>query len=174
MFFHDLFSKRPSLIPAITHDLTDGVLWLRLSRYVYGTDYVGHLPSYFFMIREGKHGPVIGQCDLRIGDNETTPYAGHIGYRIYGPYRGHGYAQRASRILLHFAYQLGIEEIIITCDPDNLASKKTLENLQGTYAGSFIIPEGHVCYQAGDREKCRFYFKTADYQDVLISEEENP
>lgn len=168
MFFGNLFSKRPILTPDIEGDLSDGELWLELARYVYGSDYVGHLPSYFFLIHRGKGGPVVGQCDLRIGDNDAIPYAGHIGYRIYQPYRGHGYAQKASRILLNAAYNLGIEEITITCDPDNIASRKTLEYLGGDYIGCFKIPEDHVCYKAGDREKCRFIYLTADFRGTLI------
>lgn len=168
MFFSQWLTSRPPLTIAIEREIRDGHLCLVLSKYVYGSDYVGYLPSYFFLIKEEATGEIVGQCDLRIGDNETIPYAGHIGYRIYAPYRGKGYAQRASRILLNLAHNLGIEDILITCDPDNLPSKKTLENLEGTYHGSFMVPEGHVCYKAGDREKCRFTYKTENYKDTIL------
>ena len=73
------------------------------------------------------HGTCIrvGYCDLRFGMNEILYYAGNIGYRIYFPYQGNHYAREAAGLLLNLAAEeYGMEQVLITCSPDNHASRK--------------------------------------------------
>lgn len=144
-------------------DLTDGVIELSLRHYGPGSDYVGGLPSWQFVIRRKGERRTIGLCDLRVGWEDAILYAGHIGYRILLPYRGHGYAERAARLLLALADRIGMEEVLITCDPDNAPSRRTLEKLQGRYEGIIDIPEGTVAYSTGERQKCLFYYDPAAF-----------
>lgn len=149
-----------------TAHLNDGEIQLLLRQYQWGSSYVGGLPSYFFKIADaGEIRREFGYCDLRVGMHPELAYAGHIGYRVYRGYRGHHYALKATRLLLHFACELGLEECFITCNPDNAASRRTLERLGGTLIDTIIVPENTACYKAGDREKCQFLFKTSDYFD---------
>jgi hypothetical protein len=144
--------------------LTDGTIGLRLIRYQPGSDYVGYLPSYFFAIIKASNPYIeVGRCDLRVGEAPEIAYAGHIGYRVHLPYRGHHYAKRASRLLLGFAHEIGINEILITCDPDNIPSRRTLEDLNGDYHGIVRVPQDSACYENGDRLKCQFYYQTKDF-----------
>jgi tagatose 1,6-diphosphate aldolase len=77
-----------------------------------------------------KTGDVMGDIDLRVGLTEKLKMmGGHIGYEVYEPYRGHRYATRSCRLLLPFARKLGIETVLITCDPQNIPSVKTIEAL---------------------------------------------
>lgn len=150
--------------PQDVSHLYDDAVMLKLNRYQYGTSYVGGLPSYFFTIADAAEPRrEMGSCDLRVGMSAPIPYAGHIGYRIYAPYRGHHYAEHAARLLLHFACELGMPEVIITCDPDNMASRRTLERLGGRFLAVVDVPEESPCYQAGDRQKCQFVYRTGDY-----------
>lgn len=169
MFFFDAFKGKPRLVNrADTTDLHDGTVMLQLRSYAYGSDYVGGLPSYFFAIREDRaFGARMGLCDLRVGDTPELFYAGQIGYRVHAIYRGQGYARKATRLLLALAHRLDMEEILITCDPDNIASRKTLEGLGGRFAGIVTVPAESVCYASGDREKCQFYFLTKPYAEWL-------
>lgn len=168
---HILHNVLHPMQPQDVSHLHDDDILLKLDRYVHGTSYVGGLPSYFFTIAD-VHEPrrEMGTCDLRVGMEDPILYAGHIGYRVYAPYRGHHYAEKASRLLLHFAYELGMEEVIITCDPDNAASRHTLERLGGRLAAIVEVPEDSPCYKAGDRRKCQFVYRTADY---FIKEKHN-
>ena len=170
MAFLKNFMRPPHLQD--TSHLFDEDIKLLLRHYQWGSAYVGGLPSYFFSIvyaNELRHE--IGRCDLRVGYHEEIAYAGHIGYRVYAPYRGHHYAQKASRLLLHFAHELGMEECVITCNPDNAPSYRTLVGLGGELRDTVDVPHDSACYAAGDRQKCQFYFETANY---LQEAKQNP
>lgn len=160
-FFKNLLhplEKQPTI------HLNDGEIRLVLRQYQWGSDYVGELPSYFFsIIPSNGMRSELGRCDLRVGMHPEIYYAGHIGYRVYRQYRGHHYAERASRLLLHFAAEIGMKDLIITCDPDNQPSRHTLVNLGGELKRTIIVPPDSACYQAGDREKCLFYYHAPDY-----------
>jgi tagatose 1,6-diphosphate aldolase len=84
-------------------------------------------------------------------------YAGNIGYGVYPPARGHHYAERACRLLLRLARAHGMKRLWITCNPDNIASKRTCERLGCTLGGIVTVPTGHPLYLRGDREKCRYW-----------------
>ncbi len=169
-FFREQFANT---VPQVCHDdLSDGVLYLRLRRYGRGSDYVGKLPCWFFSMVRTSDDRVVGLCDLRVGWSEEIAYAGQIGYRVFKAYRGHGYAERASRLLLAFAARIDMEEILITCNPDNLPSRRTLERLDGRFSGIVQVPRGTPAWQAGDREKCQFYYHSSDYPLPLSPEDD--
>ncbi|MBR5289389.1 MAG: GNAT family N-acetyltransferase [Erysipelotrichaceae bacterium] len=101
----------------------------------------------------------VGYCDLRMGMNPELEILGQVGYHIDEKYRGHHYALKACRLLFRCAKQLGMETLQITCNPDNHASRKTLEALDGTLEGIVDVPESHSCYKWGDRKKCIFTYR---------------
>lgn len=101
----------------------------------------------------------VGECDLRLGMNDEIYYAGQVGYRIYYPYRGHGYAYEACLLLFSLAKQkYGFHELLITCSPDNIASHKTLEKLHGTFLKTVNVPKAHWLYQRGETVKEIYYY----------------
>lgn len=151
-----------------TSHLSDGEIQLLLRQYQWGSAYVGELPSYFFKIVDATEmRRELGHCDLRVGMHPEIAYSGHVGYRVYRPHRGNHYALKATRLLLHFAYELGLGECIITCNPDNAASRRTLEELGGRLVATVDVPADSACYRAGDRVKCQFLFTTANYFDPV-------
>ncbi len=102
----------------------------------------------------------IGECDIRLGMNEELYYAGNIGYRIYGAYRGHGYAYEAARMLLKIAkYDHGMEEVILTCTPDNIPSRKTCEKIGCELESIVDIPQAFRAVCSGDTAKCRYILR---------------
>lgn len=87
-------------------------------------------------------------------------YYGNVGYNIKETYRGHHYAYYACKILFKIAKEeFGLKELIITCNPDNDASYKTLKRLGGKLVEIAQIPYDHELYEKGDRFKCIFRFK---------------
>ena len=124
------------------------------------TDF-GEVPQYLFWMRlREEFKPevsIAGSISLRIGDNEDLRlFLGHVGYNVYPAARGHRYAERACRLLIPLARRHGLKELWITCNPENIASRKTCERLGASYVQTVALPVGHVLYERGEREKCRF------------------
>ena len=108
-------------------------------------------------------GAHLGDIDLRLSnDHYITHYAGHIGYGVDRPHRGHHYAARACRLLLPLAKKHGLDPLWITCNPDNLASRKTCEALGATLEEIVSVPPGSDLFRRGEREKCRYRVDLAD------------
>lgn len=102
----------------------------------------------------------VGKCDLRLKNDGFMYYYGNVGYNIKESYRGHHYAYYACKILFKIAKEeFGLKELIITCNPDNDASYKTLKRLGGKLVEIAQIPYDHELYEKGDRFKCIFRFK---------------
>ena len=102
----------------------------------------------------------VGYCDLRAGMNEELYYAGNIGYHIFTRYRGHGYAREATKLLLAIAAEkFGMEEVLITCSPDNMASHRTLEHLGGEKTDTVDVPSWHWLYRRGEKVKEIYRFR---------------
>lgn len=116
------------------------------------------VPAYHFAICD-LSGNKMGRCDLRIGHNQNLYYGGNIGYGIDKEFRGHHYAAKACRLLFELAKKHDLGYVIITCSPDNAASRKTCEYLGGNLLEIAKLPEDNNMYLEGDREKCIFRFE---------------
>ena len=99
----------------------------------------------------------MGFINLRVGQGENLiRYRGHIGYGDNPEYRGHGYAARACGLLLPLSRRQGLNPLWITCNPDNIASRKTCEHLGARLVEVVTVPEGTEAYRAGARQKYRY------------------
>ena len=105
-----------------------------------------------------QNGVKSGACDLRIGHNDNTYYGGNIGYSIDKQYRGHHYAGKACLLLFELAKLHGFKYLIITCDPDNHASRKTCEYAGGELLEIAQLPENNDMRKNGETEKCIYRF----------------
>jgi tagatose 1,6-diphosphate aldolase len=83
-------------------------------------------------------------------------YAGHVGYAVGERHRGHRYAERALRLLLPAAKRLGLDPLWVTCDPENVASRRTLERLGARLVEEVEVPSDCVISQSGHPRKCRY------------------
>jgi tagatose 1,6-diphosphate aldolase len=83
-------------------------------------------------------------------------YIGHVGYVVLPPARGRHLAARATRLLLPLAKMYGVETLSITCNPNNLASRRTIEAAGGSLVETVDLPRDHPLYLAGERRKCRY------------------
>jgi tagatose 1,6-diphosphate aldolase len=101
--------------------------------------------------------PMAGSISLRIGDTEDLRrYLGHIGYNVFPAARGHHYAARACQLIRDLARCHGLSELWITCNPENIASRRTCEHIGAKFVDTVAIPVGHLLYQRGERNKCRY------------------
>ncbi len=100
--------------------------------------------SYFIYLKETDE--YIGYCDLRIEHNLELYYYGNIGYRIEEPFRGNRYAKRAATLLINLAKEFGMKKLFLTCNPENEASKKTIESLNARYLKTVNVPFWHPLF----------------------------
>lgn len=133
--------------------LRDGEITLKLTRTTEEDRARGWLPAYQFAICLAD-GTEAGRCELRLGYNANTYYGGNIGYSVDPAHRGRHYAGKACKLLFSLARKRGMEYLIITCDPDNAASRKTCEYAGGTLEEIVDLPEDNDMYRAGARKKC--------------------
>lgn len=141
-----------------TEHLKNGEIQLVLEKAAPGDAEKGWVPAYHFAICDPE-GNKMGVCDLRLGHNDLLYFGGNIGYRVEEPYRGHHYAAKACRLLFGLAKQHEMEYVVITCNPDNIASRKTCEYLGGTLLEICEVPEGNDMRERGETHKCIFRFE---------------
>jgi predicted acetyltransferase len=136
--------------------LRHGDLELRLADYSLHSFH--RVPTYFFRMMSIDRGEEMGNINLRIGSSpHIERYAGHIGYGVHPAYRGHHYASRSLVLLLPFARSLGIDPLWITCDPDNVASRRSLELAGAEFMEIINVPEDcGIRKYGGKLRKCRY------------------
>ena len=153
-FFESLLYEHPNI-------LYEGpVVDLRLSYYLSEKEASDGVACIYYDVCLHNKYKAIGSIDLRLTMNEMMYYYGHIGYSILKKYQGHHYAYEACKLLLDIAKEeYHLKELIITCNPDNIASYKTIEKLGATLKEVSEVPRDHELYQKGDRYKCIFTIK---------------
>lgn len=81
---------------------------------------------------------VVGVVRIR---HQEVECAGHIGYDISPDYRNRGYGFQILKLALEKTINIGIEEVILTCNINNLASKKIIEKNGGKFLGTVFDEE---------------------------------
>lgn len=138
--------------------LTDNDLELVLIKKVPANKKKRYFPAYEFEMRNSKTGKKIGGISLRIGNNETTKCGGHIGYRVDEEFRGNRYAARSLKLLFPFAKRNCLNPPWITCNSENIPSRKTCELAGGALIEIVDVAKNNEEYQAGVRKNCRYRF----------------
>ena len=101
--------------------------YLRVVRQLETEPLAGMVPaSHFWLIADGDC--YIGDVDVRhrLNDN-LRQFGGHIGYKIRPSYRRRGYGKLVCQLGIDQARLLGIRDILITCDDNNIGSYKIIE-----------------------------------------------
>ncbi|GHH99455.1 GNAT family N-acetyltransferase [Neobacillus kokaensis] len=127
---------------------------LHLIKTVTGNKAKKWVPTYHFNISLSGSSIPIGKIDIRIGYNENLYYGGHIGYSVHEEYRGNRYAAKAVQLLKKVAQAHEMKKLFITCNPDNIASRKTCEYVGANLLAIVNVPEDNDMYQRGEKEKC--------------------
>lgn len=105
-------------------EVADAIVKDRLSR-------DGVHASTFFSIRQ-EDGKIIGSIQLRHSLSPALKeHGGHIGYAIRPSERGKGYGRWQLLLVLEKARNMGIRQVMISCDSSNEASKRTILSCGG-------------------------------------------
>lgn len=119
----------------------------------------GKVTSKVYDIIRKEDEKVVGRCDIRFGPVSELYYLGNIGYAIYPPYRGHRYAAKATELMFEVAKRSKVKELIITCNPDNIPSRRTCEILGCELKAIVDVPLNHPLIEQGDYQKCIYIKK---------------
>ena len=98
---------------------------LELLEYVHEHLPMGFTPYYIYAIMVDSIE--VGRLTFREGTMQQHYFDGHIGYHIDEAYRGHHYAYQACLLLQK---QLQFHQVILTCDPHNQASLRTIQKIR--------------------------------------------
>ena len=109
----------------------------------------GALPFYWWDIILKSENKAIGKISFRIGHNYHSYYNGNIGYEIDEGYRGNHYSLLACRLVLPCAKHYGMDKIYLTCNSDNAASYKIIEELGGKLVEETVPPKDYIFYHEG-------------------------
>jgi tagatose 1,6-diphosphate aldolase len=125
-----------------------------LKQIVPGEPARGFAPFYHFAIC--VESAEVGHINFRVGDSEHVLFvAGHIGYQVLEAFRGHRYAYSACRALAPLVRSV-YPAVIITSDPDNFPSLRTIERLGAVFLDEVPVPPSDPNYQRGSRAKRRY------------------
>ncbi len=106
---------------------------------------MGELPTSVFDLFDNEK--IVGLVQIRhrvsAGIGVPKECASHIYYEIEEKYRNKGYGKEALRLALDYANNLGIKTVVVTCDENNLASKKIIETNGGLYTQSCLCKDGN-------------------------------
>lgn len=87
-------------------------------------------------------GKIVGMIQIRHYLNEMLEkYAGHIGYSVCPSERRRGYATQMLSAALDKCREMGLRRVMISCRPDNEASRRTILRNGGVYENTVWEPE---------------------------------
>lgn len=140
--------------------MSDGIIDVVLYKKNAGDPLKGFSPEYKFDILLHPTRVKIGHINLRIGNTEKImKYIGHIGYGIDEKYRGNKFAAKACILIKKVIKDHYMDTVIITCNPENYASRKTCEIIGAKLIEIIDIPETSDAYSPNETQKCRYEWR---------------
>jgi len=123
--------------------LSDGEIELRLNL---GLEATG---QFYYIMYSVSTNEKVGQCGIRMQKNEENYYLGNIEYEILPHSRGNHYAEKATRLLAIVASCYDVDKLIITANPENKSSIRTIENLGAHFIEVKNVPKNMRLYRSG-------------------------
>lgn len=132
----------------------------------------GFVPeTYLWLIIDDNYA---GSVNIRhnIDTEILSTWGGHIAYQIRPSYIGKGFAApMLAKAIEYAANTLNLEKVMISCDEDNIASKKTIQKVIPIFGGKQI---NNFVFDDEDKKACNiFWINTPLYYNRYISDEIN-
>lgn len=102
---------------------------------------VGRCPGKTFLLIRKNDNKIIGSINIRWNlTEEMLKFGGHIGYGIRPTERRKGYNKINLYLGLIEVKKIGLEQVMLDCDVNNLGSDKTLKALGGKLERTEVDP----------------------------------
>jgi tagatose 1,6-diphosphate aldolase len=137
--------------------MNDGEIDVIIKELKNGDPEKGRAPEYKFKILLHNTDVEIGHINLRLGNSEkVVNYIGHVGYGINEEHRGKKYSAKACNIIKNVIKDNSLNKVIITCNPDNFASRSICESIGAKLIEIIDIPTSSNAYSKTEPQKCRY------------------
>ncbi|WP_058302161.1 GNAT family N-acetyltransferase [Gorillibacterium timonense] len=102
----------------------------------------GWVPTNTFWLTNTS-GEIAGVVRIRMSleHDYVKKYAGHIGYDIAPLSRKKGYGFTLLKLALEKAKRLQFDKVLLTCDDDNVASRRIIEKNKGIFESTIMLNE---------------------------------
>ena len=98
----------------------------------------GYVPTTEWWLMNDEY-EIVGTVRLRhFLSDRNRQEGGHIGYDISPRFRGQGFGTKILKLALDKARELGLTEVLLTCDSDNGVSIKVIESNGGKLENEII------------------------------------
>ena len=98
--------------------------------------------STFLCVREAD-GALVGMINIRhVLNGFLRDFGGHVGYSVHPDERGKGYGKEQLRLGLLECRKLGIDPVLLTCEPWNAASRAVIRAGGGVLEDVRTKPDG--------------------------------
>lgn len=102
----------------------------------------GWVPAIQFVCLRKQDQRIVGMIDLRMRFNEfLAEYGGNIGYSVRPDERQKGIAKWMLAQVVKEARKVGLAKVLVTCDKDNEASRRTIEANGGVFEREAFLEE---------------------------------
>lgn len=105
----------------------------------------GKVPDSTFFCLDTDRNRFVGAVNIRHYLNDSLlKSGGHIGDGIRPSERRKGYATEMIGLALEQCRKLGIDKVLMTCDKDNIGSRKSILKNGGVLENEFVNEEGNI------------------------------
>lgn len=103
----------------------------------------GLVPDSTFLCVRAADNAVVGMVSIRHTlNNYLENYGGHVGYSVHPGERGKGYGKAQFALALAECKALGLNPVLLTCEPWNAASRAVILSRGGLYEDSRTREDG--------------------------------
>ena len=95
---------------------------------------------YVFSVYKKGGYKKIGRITLWMATHEDSYIKGNIGYNIHKNHRRRGFAKGACIILLRYLKTKNVQNLLITCNPDNIATRRICKALGAKHIDTTPVP----------------------------------
>ena len=123
----------------------------------------GYQDRVYWLVDRGLY---LGQSSIRpdLKTEYLITYGGHVGYSIRPGHRRRGYGRRILGLALERCRELGLERVLVTCDEDNVASRRIIEANGGRFESDMVMDHRTVRAEGrggGQIRKRRYWIELA-------------